>query len=228
MNEPTLILCLECSTDVCSVALVDETRVISCKESPKNYSHGELITAYIEDVLCEANVPIKRLSAVSISSGPGSYTALRIAATVAKGICYSQKIPLIAIDSLTILSYAASTEIRNDHTIVSMIDARRMEVYSSVYVNGQQKLLPTAIVVEEDSLQQYVDKETLYCGDGIQKTMDTLGISPSQVLTHSASARHMHHPSIEKYKKQAFENIAYYSPFYLKSPNITKSKKKLF
>lgn len=228
MATSTYILCLECSTDVCSVAILKDKAVAAVVESEKDYSHGELITQFIRDCMEEVGIQTTDLSAVSISSGPGSYTALRIAATVAKAICYSQKIPLIAVDSLEVLSHCVDTEIRQSSTIIPMIDARRMEVYTNIYVNGISQKAPHALVITSDSFSEHMNSDTICCGDGVRKTMDILPISDAQIASDKASASYMLRPTLLRFEKKMFEDIAYYSPFYLKSPNITKSKKKLF
>ena len=104
----THILHLETSTKVCSVGLSRDGKLIALKEiAEENYSHAENITLFIEDVLKQAEITIKDIHAVSVSSGPGSYTGLRIGVSTAKGLCYPLNIPLIAIDSLTALAEIA-------------------------------------------------------------------------------------------------------------------------
>ena len=101
----TYILHLETATKVCSVGLSLNGKLIGLKEIEEDgYSHGENLNCFIEDVLLETSIKIKDLSAISLASGPGSYTGLRIGAATAKGLCYALEIPLIAIDALTCLS----------------------------------------------------------------------------------------------------------------------------
>ena len=100
-----MILCIETSTAVCSVALVDNGNVIALKESLDGQNHAEKITIFIDELMKEAGVAYKDLDAVAVSMGPGSYTGLRIGVSTAKGFCYALDKPLIAIDTLAAMAY---------------------------------------------------------------------------------------------------------------------------
>lgn len=103
------ILHLETATKVCSVALSKNGVLVGIKETEEDgYSHGENLNLFIQHVLRQEGIEIKQLSAVSLASGPGSYTGLRIGAATAKGLCYALGIPMIAIDSLTSLAALGS------------------------------------------------------------------------------------------------------------------------
>ena len=81
------ILHIETSTKVCSVALSENGKLIALKESEEDgYSHGENLTLFVEDVLKTAQLTLREIDAVSVASGPGSYTGLRIGVSTAKGI----------------------------------------------------------------------------------------------------------------------------------------------
>ena len=124
----TTLLHLETATKVCSVAISQNGKLLSCKESlDDGYSHGENLTLFIEEVLKKGNLKMNDLDGVVISSGPGSYTGLRIGAATAKGICYALSIPLIAVDALRSISMLAK-EKHPDVNLCALIDARRMEV----------------------------------------------------------------------------------------------------
>ncbi len=100
-----MILCIETSTAVCSVALVNNGNVIALRESLDGQNHAEKITIFIDEVMKEANLSYKDLDAVATSMGPGSYTGLRIGVSTAKGLCYAMEKPLIAIDTLAAMAY---------------------------------------------------------------------------------------------------------------------------
>ncbi len=100
-----MILCLETSTAVCSVALVENGKVIALRESLDGQNHAEKITIFIDEVMKEANVSYRDLDAVATSMGPGSYTGLRIGVSTAKGLCYAMEKPLIAVDTLAAMAH---------------------------------------------------------------------------------------------------------------------------
>ena len=99
-----MILCLETSTAVCSVALVRNGKLISLRESLNGQNHAEKITLFIDEVMKEADISYQELDAIAVSKGPGSYTGLRIGVSTAKGLCYAMEKPLIAIDTLSAMA----------------------------------------------------------------------------------------------------------------------------
>ena len=130
------ILNIETSTTNCSVALSKNGKVIGLKEDNSlEYSHAERLHIHIDEVLKTAQISKNQLNAIAISKGPGSYTGLRIGVSAAKGLCFALNIPLISVPTLEALAH----QIENPKgTIVAMLDARRMEVYSG-YLNIKKR-----------------------------------------------------------------------------------------
>jgi tRNA threonylcarbamoyladenosine biosynthesis protein TsaB len=210
------ILHLETSTKVCSVSLSVNGKTIALKETEEDgYSHGENLTLFIQDVLKEANITLNELKAVSVASGPGSYTGLRIGASTAKGLCYPLNIPLIAIDSLTSLKEIA-IEKHPNATLCSLIDARRMEVYNLFYSSSNELIKPiSADIIEKNSYSEF--EPFVYFGDGAEKLKE-LWKSRNCIadLSIKSSAKGQAKLVFEKYQNQQFEDVAYFEPFYLK------------
>ena len=162
------ILHLETSTQFCSGGLSLNGELIALKEvTDQGFVHGEMITLFIEDVLKQVEIPIVSLAAVTVASGPGSYTGLRIGVSTAKGLCYALNIPLIAIDSLKCLEQVARMNYSKE-TIVSMIDARRMEVFSAIY-NSDGEVVKTisADILDEQSYETFLPFTVV--GDAVGK-----------------------------------------------------------
>lgn len=210
------ILHIETATKVCSAALSYNGKLIAVKETDESeYVHGEFLTLFIEDVLRQANISAKQLSAVSVTSGPGSYTGLRIGVSTAKGLCYALNIPLIAVDALYNLAVLAK-EKNTGSTICAMIDARRMEVFSAIYSAGLSPEKPvSADILDENSYREY--EPFIVVGDGSKKMQDVWkdrNISFDLNVKSSASGHVA--PAFEKFKNREFEDVAYFEPFYLK------------
>ena len=186
-----------------------------------------MITLLIQEILDSAGHTLKDLDAVAISQGPGSYTGLRVGASCAKGLCYGSQLKLLAIPTLSIIAQAQQN--KGFQRIVPMIDARRMEVYYNVYDDDLQAQQETDnLILDASAFQFFNDKTVVFCGDGAFKMKD-LGLSEGwQVVEEGALAEHMAPLAEARYKAQNFEDVAYYVPFYLKPPNITKSTKSLF
>jgi tRNA threonylcarbamoyladenosine biosynthesis protein TsaB len=129
-----MIICLETSTLLCSVALCDTTGVVALKESTENKSHSSLLTVFIEELLSDAGLRVSELEAVAVSKGPGSYTGLRIGVSTAKGMAYAASIPLIGIETTLSMFHGidetlkASYYLDKTSLLIPMLDARRMEV----------------------------------------------------------------------------------------------------
>jgi tRNA threonylcarbamoyladenosine biosynthesis protein TsaB len=228
-QKDTYILCIETSTDICSVALCNRDIVVASQTSYEGNSHTEQLTIIISDILSDANIKMNDLSAIAISHGPGSYTSLRVGASTAKGLCYALDIPLIAIGSLDIL---ASPLINKgiEAVIMPMIDARRMEVYTSIY-NGSKVIKPSySLIFDTETVDALkLDYGHLHiCGSGAAKCVDLIGIEYCTLYHLTTDAIYMAKLAYNSFEKEVFENVAYYNPEYLKLPNITTTTKKFF
>lgn len=210
------LLHLETSTKVCSVALSLNGELIALKESNEdNFSHGEKLTLFVEEVMQMGHVSFQDLAGVSIASGPGSYTGLRIGTSTAKGFCYALQIPLLAIDTLESLAHMARKKYP-EANLCPMIDARRMEVYAAIYSPQMTILKPvSADILEEDS---YAEFDNLVCfGDGMPKTKEwwaNRAITFDEEILCSASGQV--EKVYAKFLNQEFEDVAYFEPYYLK------------
>lgn len=218
------ILNIETATKNCSVALAKDGKTILCKElSEQGYSHAELLHVFIEEVLSETNITIQDLNAIAISKGPGSYTGLRIGVSSAKGLCYALDIPLIALDTLTILSNQINID---KGLIIPMIDARRMEVYNAIFNSEGKKIRDVeAEILTEDSFKSF-NEIIHFIGDSNDKAKTVL--TSSNFVFHDSivfpSANEMSILSYKKYQIKDFEDVAYFEPYYLKNFFITSKK----
>lgn len=227
------ILYLETATHVCSVAIAKNDRLIAIKETSIENSHSSLITVFVEEVVQEAKIQFTDLNAVCVSMGPGSYTGLRIGVSSAKGFCYALNIPLIAVNTLQSManSYIQKNlaEINEATLLCPMIDARRMEVYSALF-NKKLSFIRTthADIIDETSFQKFLKNNTLiFFGNGAEKCKPFLNKNDHVIFDsdYLVSATGMISLALEKYKKQEFENLAYFEPYYLKDFIATTPKK---
>ncbi|SFC87482.1 tRNA (adenosine(37)-N6)-threonylcarbamoyltransferase complex dimerization subunit type 1 TsaB [Algibacter pectinivorans] len=223
----SLILNLETATTNCSVSLSKDGKTIVLKEdNDKNYSHAERLHVYIDAVLKEANITSNDLDAIAVSKGPGSYTGLRIGVSAAKGLCFALNKPLIAVPTLNALAYQVTME---SGVVVSMLDARRMEVYSAIYDLDYKQIRETqAEILDETSFKNYLEQGKVYfIGNGVEKTK-TLINHPNAIFVDNKlpSANHMSVLAYQKYKENSFEDVAYFEPYYLKDFVALKPKSK--
>jgi tRNA threonylcarbamoyladenosine biosynthesis protein TsaB len=227
-----MILCIETATSICSVALCNGDKILAFRETSVGYSHAEKLTVFISEVLNEAGVTLKSLDAVAVSSGPGSYTGLRIGVSVAKGLCFAADKPLISISTLEAMTVGALTHINttnNDSLFCPMIDARRMEIYCALFDSQLKCIQP--IVAKIVTPEFYSDisefREIYFFGDGAQKCRSILHPPFLFLPDVFPSAMQMVGLANIKLKAKEFENLALFEPFYLKEYNAGKIKSEL-
>lgn len=222
-----MILLIETSTEVCSVALVHDGRLLGLVESEDPHAHSQRLTKYIDEVMQQSGAALASLQAVAVSAGPGSYTGLRIGVSTAKGLCFALGLPLIAISTMDALAWASGQ--RHGAPGVyhcPMIEARRMEVWAKMYDDAGKGLAETAPhILGEASFSEYFDagKQVCFSGNGTPKTQGIL-CHPSAIFsTIRCSAAHMAALAETAFGQSSFEDLAYFEPVYLKPPNITVS-----
>lgn len=226
-----VILNIETSTNVCSVAVTAEGMVLIHFEDDRGQNHAALLSGYIKTCIDYLREKELTLDAVAVSIGPGSYTGLRIGLSEAKGLAYALNIPLIGIDTLQIMAVNVmfSHDINPDSLFVPMIDARRMEVYTAVYDMAlEARLAPTPLILDETSYHQWLDsgEQLLFFGNGSDKARPLLeSHSGSRFIADvSPLAVDMLALAERAYAQRQFLDIAYSTPAYLKEFQATKPK----
>jgi tRNA threonylcarbamoyladenosine biosynthesis protein TsaB len=210
-----LILNIETATKTCSVALAKDGVLIGQKSlSSGAYSHAENLHPFIDSLLKEHQINPTDLDAISISMGPGSYTGLRIGVSTAKGLCYALNIPLLSVSSTELLALAAP---KTQH-VISVLDARRMEVYVEVRNRDGEIVLPVqAMVAEVDFMHELLEQgECVFIGDAAEKLKSVVTHPNARFVQRFPSAEFMGVIAGRKYSDQETENVAYFEPFYLK------------
>lgn len=212
-----MLLHIETSTKVCSVALSKNGQLVAEKTlSSQEYSHSENLTVFIQEVMDFAKLGFDDLNAVSVASGPGSYTGLRIGVSTAKGICFTKNIPLISVDAL--LSIAVQLKEKHpENRLCPVIDARRMEIFSAIYDENLNLLKPiSADIIEENSYAGY--GKIIVAGDATDKLKEIWKDRKDIVFDEEIQASAVGQIPIaqKKLENQEFEDVAYFEPFYLK------------
>lgn len=233
-----VILNIETSTEVCSVALAKNGESLFEKENNQDMNHSGLLTVFIGQIFEENNLSIKNIDAVAVSKGPGSYTGLRIGVSVAKGLCYALEKPLIALNTLDIMAHYTARNLNsyitpgagNNVMLCPMIDARRMEVYTALYNSCGETVKPVgAEIIDEKSFSEYFpNNKIMFFGNGAEKCRNHI-VHPNAIFSGplKTSARFMQTMAEIKFNKNEFENTAYFEPFYLKNFVATTPKNKI-
>lgn len=225
-----LILCIETSTDVCSVALAKDGFLLSIAENDEPKSHAGTLTKFIGEVMNVSALKLSQLDAISISKGPGSYTGLRIGTAAAKGLCYALNRPLIAINTLQSMAnfFIASQHPESKALFIPLMDARRMEVYTAIFDESLNEISETrAEVIHENSFSEVLkDNKIFFFGNGITKCKNVLKSNSNAIFAEDVrlSASGMVVLSEKKFIENKFEDIAYFEPYYLKDFVTNKPK----
>ena len=216
------ILHIETSTNVCSVAVSEDGKVIFDKVDRTGNNHAEALGSFVDEAMSFADSHAIPLDAVAVSSGPGSYTGLRIGVSMAKGVCYALNLPLLSVPTLELMCVPVllrNEEIEDDALLCPMIDARRMEVYAALYdralkpVRGIQ-----ADVVDADTYRQWLeDRPVYFFGNGAAKCMDTINHPNAHLIEGIEPVAKWMMPLAErKMLNDIHEDVAYFVPYYLK------------
>jgi len=222
-----MILQIETATTVCSVALANRGEVIAFKEVNERNIAAGVITVFIDEILKNAGIRYNELDAVAVSSGPGSYTGLRIGVSTAKGLCYALDKPLISVETLEAMAGGMiATGVERDVLLCPMIDARRMEVYTALFDAEGNRVQPTtAEIIDENSFATQLEQsKILFFGDGAPKCREILSGNANALFIDdfTNSAVHLTARAYQKFQAAQFEDVAYYEPYYLKDFLVTK------
>jgi tRNA threonylcarbamoyladenosine biosynthesis protein TsaB len=225
------ILQIETATPVCSVAISVNGNTIALKEEKAPNIHAASLTLFIAEAMKMAGLAYADLDAIAVSKGPGSYTGLRIGVSTAKGLCFALDKPLIAINTLKMMANGYLLQHPNFGGLVCpMIDARRMEVFTAVFDHhlGEVEHTHAKIIDDKSFVLELQDHYVSFIGDGAEKCEAVID-DPNAHFHHENfnSAIHMSNLAFAAYQAKAFEDVAYFEPFYLKDFVLTTPKKKV-
>lgn len=159
------LLAIDSATEFCSVALSNKDQVLSRgEELPRQ--HSQALLPYVDELLTEAGVTLKELDGIVVSQGPGSFTGVRIGASIAQGLAFSQNLPMVQVSTLAAMAQACYRLHGATH-VVAAIDARMGEVYFGTYhlVDGLMVLQGEEVVCAPHEVQLYGRAST----DGAQQ-----------------------------------------------------------
>jgi len=218
-----LILNIDTATHYAGVCISKDEKVLASQSHQNQKDHAAFLQPAIETIMIEAGYQLKDIDAVAVTAGPGSYTGIRVGLASAKGICYALNKPLILINTLAVIAYAAienttETSIEKDTVFYAMIDARRMEVFAGKYNQELLELDTSSALVLDSSFFEVLicHSKVIFCGDGAKKLEQfTLPINYSIDYTqHNVS--HMVMISETQFKLKNFSDLAYSEPLYIK------------
>lgn len=222
----SFILNLESSTEICSVALSTDGKVTDILENGEGMNHARLMSIFVQEIMQRNNLGFDKLSAVAVSKGPGSYTGLRIGVSLAKGLCYANNIPLIAVSPLQamssyVIANKSQWKLPDSGCLLfcPMIDARRMEVYMALFdIHNKEVEGVNAKIVNENSFKDLLNQNPVaFFGNGSEKLRSVVHHASAFFIPGiKTSAQFMCSLSNNAFENKQFVDLAYFEPFYLK------------
>ena len=220
----SLILSLDSTTSVCSVAIHQDGKLIQSEFTSEPRAAASQLAVMAKSVFEKTQINLKKISAVAISSGPGSYTGLRIATSTAKGLCLALDVPLIAVNSLLVLTRQLIGKFETD-IFCPMLDARRMEVYCALVNSKLEFLAPVeAKVLDEESFKKELNEsKIIFFGDGAEKFREIANHNNAFFVDSiQPNAIDLGYLAFEQFDIKNFENLESFEPYYLKDFMIKK------
>jgi tRNA threonylcarbamoyladenosine biosynthesis protein TsaB len=213
-----LILNIDTATEMASISLCREGNPIALFKNNEQKEHAAWLHLAIAKMMQETGLGMSDLQAIAITSGPGSYTGLRVGMAAAKGFCYALGIPLITENTLKVMALAATEQVHGDGLFCPMIDARRMEVFTAVYKSDLVELMaPTAMIIDENSFSEYLSNDKLsFFGGGSYKCKPLFTAPSAAFIEINFDAGYLGILSFLRYLQQEFTDIVYSEPAYTK------------
>lgn len=213
------VLNIHTATETAIVNLTANDNILGSAYNYETKQHAAFLHKAIDELLRQHDIDIKKLDAIGVTCGPGSYTGIRVGLATAKGLCYALNIPLIIYNSLEIMALSAidfATDINAFYC--PMIDARRMEVFTAIYNYRMEEIIPpSAIVLNEDSFAEMLNHHKIFfSGSGNNKFRLVTKHSNAAFLEEGISSESMAKIAWKKYLENDFENIPYAKPLYIK------------
>jgi tRNA threonylcarbamoyladenosine biosynthesis protein TsaB len=219
-----ILLCIDCSTTHASVALAKDEELILQKTNFNQIDHAAFIQPAIAELMHETNHKLTDVHAVSVTSGPGSYTGLRVGFASAKGLCYALQIPLITLSTTSVMSRAALShleaegKLKKEFFICPLIDARRMDAFTAMYDHHLTEVLkPCAITLHTDSFTEFLEKgPVFFFGTGNEKWQQISKRPNAHFITVNWTAKDMLPDSFKRFREKTFTPLILSEPEYVK------------
>lgn len=228
-----LLLNIDTATEHASVCLSKDDMILGLIESTEQKNHASFVQPAIQQLMADSRYSLAELDAIAVTSGPGSYTGLRVGLASAKGICYVLQKPLILVNTLevmaqSIVSHYASTGKTIDAStlLCPLIDARRMEVFTAMYDHSLQEIQPPhALLIDQNSFSgQLSTHKIIFSGSGHLKLKDSLANASADFLNIQHNASHLSARAVKAYQSNHFADLAYSEPLYVKEFFDTRKK----
>jgi tRNA threonylcarbamoyladenosine biosynthesis protein TsaB len=210
-----MILGIETSSILCSLAWYENGRILLEYNIEKNQIHSTLLAELFNKGLHHLDKSINDISLAAIAIGPGSYTGVRIGMSFTKGLCYGSEIPIIGVSNFNVLALQTCI---NEMPLITLIDAHKGQFYYAKFTHKDKDFSDSGIL-EFEILNQYSNKETGVILDYYTKI--DIKNEPwknfAWVIQGRFNASYLCQAAEKKYNKYGTDDINDLEPLYLQA-----------
>lgn len=214
-----LILHIDTALQQANIGIANNGELVLNLQNENQNSHASFVQPAIQKVLSQTGISINNIDAIGVTAGPGSYTGLRVAMASAKGLCYALQKPLVCVSTLQVMAIAATETFPDFDFYCPMIDARRNEVYTAVYNNSLEIIMPAQpLILNEHCFEELLVKgKMLFCGNGAMKCKNIINANINSFFEIGEyNGVHLAQSLFNCFKNNHFGDVAYAEPMYLK------------
>lgn len=216
-----LLLNLDTATEIASICISLDGASIGYKQNEHKKEHASFVHLAIKEMLEEGGFKLEDFDAFSVTSGPGSYTGLRVGMAAVKGFCYAFSKPLIAVNTLEAMASAALDTIDNKNELdilCPMIDARRIEVFTALYDADLKTIFPPQPLVLDEKTFDYLltERQITFFGSGSEKFQKMKTGSSAMFKNVESNAKNLATLAERDFNRELFADVSYSQPQYFK------------
>ena len=223
-----MLLAIDTSTRYAGVALADGERVVSCRCWYSTVNHTRELMPAVSEILESRRLTPGDLAGIAVALGPGGFSALRVGASVAKGLAMAARKPLIGLGTLDLEAFPYR---ESGLAVCSLLDAGRREVASAYFSPDGQRIREDFITTPEKLLAG-IDRATLFCGEGVAPWTGLIKqhLGPlAVVVSHPSPAARLWSLSEfgwQRLEAGEFDDLVTLQPYYLRMPSIGGPKRR--
>jgi len=215
-----IILNIDTALETAMISISKNGAVVAHLENTNQRDHAAFLQTAVKRLLEKAGMSLQDLNAISVSGGPGSYTGLRVGMASAKGLCYALSIPLIIISSLEAMALSAIIQEpdASKSLFCSMIDARRMEVYTAMYEHDLKEIIaPNALILHSNLYENFLqERQIIFIGSGSDKLRAILVSPNAKFINANIIPDALSSIAEIKYRLNSFSDLHLSEPLYIK------------
>ena len=218
------ILAIETSTLVGSIALIDDSQLLTEQQMEIKATYSDTLFPFIDRALRDVSISIHDIDGYVLAIGPGSFTALRIGLSTIKGLALATEKPIVGIPSLDGLAHNLCF---SNLLICPVLDARKGEVYTAFYKRGNSNVLKKLTdyrVVDPKILLDEIEEEVVFLGNGVEAYEDLMSSRLKEIAFFAPV--HLKYPkassiaqlALDKFENNEVMDCNVTSPIYVRKP----------